>query len=33
MKSRLWIVRTKGWAITLLVVLIILLAIGVLATP
>ena len=33
MKSRLWIVRTRGWAITLLVVLIILLAIGVLATP
>ena len=33
MKSRLWIVRTRGWAIPLLVVLIILLAIGVLATP
>jgi hypothetical protein len=33
MKSRLWIVRTRDWAIPLLVVLIILLAIGVLATP
>lgn len=33
MKNQLWIVRTRGWLTALLVAIIILLAIGALASP